>query len=177
MEKIKVIITHEGKISRENKFDSGFDVYCMGYRSVNDDFTLENETWFDEKKDITNNRVGIAPNETIMLLTGVQLQMPNPKETENGYTALEVQVRGRSGLSLKKNTNVKLGTGDNTYQGMYGIIFKNESNKVLIIDKGDKVAQLVFNEIYIPKDTGVEYTENFDIETDRGNCGFGSSGK
>jgi len=99
------------------------------------------------------------------------------KETENGYTALEVQVRGRSGLSLKKNTNVKLGTGDNTYQGMYGIIFKNESNKVLIIDKGDKVAQLVFNEIYIPKDTGVEYTENFDIETDRGNCGFGSSGK
>lgn len=176
MNKIKIISTHGGKLERNNKFDSGFDVFLMGYRSVNDDGTLEKETWFDEKEELTKNRVGIAPNETILLLTGIQIQPPTPVEVENGWKVIEVQVRGRSGLSLKKNTNVKLGTGDNEYRGVYGIIFKNESEKTLVLDKGDKIAQLVFNEVFIPKEEYIDYVTEFE-ETTRGNKGFGDSGK
>ena len=177
MNKIKLKLTHGGKVTRENKYDSGFDVYCRGYRCVNNE-ELSKEYWFDEIRD---KRVGLAPNETIMLLTGIQMQLPIPQEiTEDGvtigYKVLECQVRGRSGLSLKKNTNVKLGTIDSQYLGMCGIIFHNNSERTLIINENDKIAQLVFNEVYVPTDEGVEYIDEFETETTRGESGFGSSG-
>lgn len=174
MNKIEIIKTHNGKVTRENKYDSGFDVYCVGYRRVTNECKLEPEVWFDE---ISTNTITVEKNETIMLLTGIQLKLPTPEETENGYKTLEIQVRGRSGLSLKNNTNVKLGTGDNQYRGMYGVIFKNESNKTMQINNNDKIAQLVFNEVYIPKTSGVIFVDKFNNTTSRGDNGFGSSGK
>lgn len=173
---IQIKTTHGGKIQRANKFDSGFDVFCLGYRSVLENNILSDEEWFDENKSL-NDIVNLKPNETIMLLTGIQIHLPEPIETKEGYFALEIQARPRSGLSLKQNTNVKFGTIDNPYQGVIGIIFKNESDKTFIINKNDKIAQLVFNEVFIPKGSYIEQVENFNKSTSRGENGFGSSGK
>ena len=177
----KVKLTHGGKIQRENEFDSGLDVFCKGYRKVINE-KLQEERWFDETDE---NHVVLRQNETMLLLTGVQIQPPVPQKlyaysedgnhTEIGCRAIEVQVRGRSGLSLKQDSTVKLGTGDNPYRGVYGIIFKNTSNGVLIINDDDKIAQLVFNEVIIPNQTAIEIVDNFEF-TPRGDKGFGSSG-
>ena len=175
MEKIKIKRTHGGKVERNTELDSGYDVFAMGYRQVLNGELLD-PIWFDESP-ISKNRVGINSDETILILTGIQMRLPKPKELENGYRTLEAQIRGRSGMSLKTDTSVKLGTVDNEYVGIYGVIFKNESNKTYIVDKGDKIAQVVFNEVYIPKESGTEFVDDFDEDTDRGNGGFGKSGK
>lgn len=180
MEKIQIKLSHGGKVERANKFDSGFDVFCQGFRKVLKENELSEEFWFDE---LFSKVVAIEPNETIMLLTGIQFNMPEPEEIYNknnklvGYKALEIQVRGRSGLSLKNNTNVKMGTGDNQFQGVYGIIFHNNSKNHIVIKKGMKVAQLIFNEVYIPTELGIEFVDKFKNKSDRGNKGFGSTGK
>ena len=67
---------------------------------------------------------------------------------------------------------VYLGTIDNAYRGEIGIMVKNESNHVVRIPKGTKLAQLVLERIYNEQFTVVDDLD----ETDRGEGGFGSTG-
>jgi len=173
MDKIKIKLTHGGKIERNNKFDSGFDVFAMGIRYVEPlESKLMDELWYDK---MSQTGSVIQSNETALILTGVQIKLPEPIKVEGGYKALEIQVRGRSGMSLKSNTTVKLGTGDNQYTGVYGIIFKNDSDENYVVNQGDKIAQLVFNEVFIPDEDGFEIVDDFNEDSSRGDKGFGSS--
>ena len=85
-------------------------------------------------------------------------------------------MRGRSGMSLKTDTTVKLGTGDNDYLSDCGVIFKSDSNEPLVFKKNDRLGQLVFNEIIKFMPEAIEYVEAIDKKSYRGTNGFGSSG-
>lgn len=92
----------------------------------------------------------------------------------------ECQVRTRSGKALKESLIVlnAPGTIDASYRGEYGVILYNAdldaaSQHTIRIEPGDKIAQLVFNEIEIPTLKIVTHLSN----TDRGTGGFGSTGK
>lgn len=96
-------------------------------------------------------------------------------EFSPGY---ECQVRTRSGRALKDKLIVlnAPGTIDASYRGEYGVILYNadlEDKHAIHIFKGDKIAQLVFNEIEIPTPKIVDSLSN----TSRGTGGFGSTGK
>jgi dUTP pyrophosphatase len=88
---------------------------------------------------------------------------------------LEIQVRARSGTSLKQGLMLVNGIGsvDSDYRGEMGVPLVNCSPFITTINKGDRVAQIV-----PAKSEKTEFIEGFEIvETNRGAGGFGSTGK
>ena len=107
----------------------------------------------------------LKPFERKLVNTGLYAQL------EKGY---EIQVRPRSGLALKKGITVlnSPGTIDADYRGEIGVILINLSNDDLIINSGDRIAQLVVSKHEQPN---LEQTDSLD-STLRGEKGFGSTG-
>lgn len=87
----------------------------------------------------------------------------------------EAQVRPRSGLALKNGVTVlnTPGTIDSGYRGEVGVILANFGDVDFQVRKGDKIAQIVIAPVTQPE---IAETEIVD-ETDRGDGGFGSTGK
>ena len=108
----------------------------------------------------------LMPGERKVFQTGLAVAV------EDGY---EVQVRARSGLSAKEGVTVINGVGtiDSDYRGQIGVALVNLSNKVVLIHKGERIAQLVVNKIEQPEIVVVDELG----ETIRGTGGFGSTGK
>ena len=107
----------------------------------------------------------IEPNETKLVKTGIAVAIPV------GY---EIQIRPRSGLSLKTGLRVANapGTVDADYRGEVCVIMWNSGNETAEIKAGDKIAQMVINEV--PMIKWKEVTEL--SSTERGIGGFGSTG-
>lgn len=106
----------------------------------------------------------LEPGEIKLISTGIRLALPK------GY---EAQVRPKSGLS-SKGFMVYLGTVDNEYRGEVKVIAQNNSIKKIDIKDGQKIAQIVFNKL-----DNIELLElsNIQEDTERGDGGFGSTGK
>lgn len=79
----------------------------------------------------------------------------------------------KSGLAHKHGIDVMAGVIDSSYRGEVGIILRNTGKKPYIVEKGDKIAQLVFTKIAVPTVKEVDDIDN----TKRGSSGFGSTGK
>ena len=93
-------------------------------------------------------------------------------EIESGF---EAQVRPRSGLAAKHGITVlnSPGTIDAQYRGEVGVILLNTSKEDFEIKRGDRIAQLVINEL-----PGVSFVRVESLSTtERGDGGFGSTGK
>lgn len=88
---------------------------------------------------------------------------------------VEMQIRPRSGLSLKQGVTVlnAPGTIDSDYRGRVGVILVNLSNDHVTIKDGDRIAQAVIN---VVGKGSFDKVESLD-ETDRGTGGFGSTGE
>ena len=93
-------------------------------------------------------------------------------EIPEGY---EAQVRPRSGLAFKNGITVlnAPGTIDADYRGEVGVILINLSHEDFTIQPGDRIAQLVFARFEQAEWENVEVLN----ETQRGEGGFGSTGK
>ena len=108
----------------------------------------------------------IMPHETVKIGTGLAIQPPE------GYFGA---IFARSGLATKFGVRPGncVGCCDEDYTGEYIVALHNDSCDHVTIEKGDRIAQLVF----LPY-LNVEFTkvEELDI-TDRGDGGFGSTGK
>ncbi len=109
----------------------------------------------------------IAAGKRVLVRTGVRLELPA------GVVAF---VHPRSGLAHKNGITVlnAPGTIDSGYRGEIGVILYNSSKDDFVIERGDRVAQLVFQHhltasFDVVKDTDLE-------ETERGDGGFGSTG-
>lgn len=82
-------------------------------------------------------------------------------------------LRPKSGLGFKAGLQPHLGEIDNGYRGDCAVKMYNFTDKEYEFKKGDKVAQIKIEKIY---DTTVEWTNEVE-EAQRGDAGFGSSGK
>ena len=82
----------------------------------------------------------ILPHQRACIPTGIFLAIPS------NY---EAQIRPRSGLALKSGITVLNGPGtiDSDYRGEIKIILINHSDEVFNINDGDRIAQIVFNNI------------------------------
>ena len=110
----------------------------------------------------------IKPGETVLVSTGLKVAIPR------GY---EIQIRPRSGLSLKTPLRVanSPGTIDTGYRDEVCIIMSNISLKEdYQIKRGDRIAQMVLQRV--PEIQWVPVDNIQGIGEDRGG-GFGSSGK
>lgn len=108
---------------------------------------------------IKSGDIGLIP-------TGISIALPDH---------LEAQVRPRSGLALKHGITVlnSPGTIDADYRGEIKVILINHSKEDFIIERNMKIAQMI-----IAQYQQITWQEvNSLDETDRGEGGFGSTGK
>lgn len=107
----------------------------------------------------------IPPLGRALVKTGLYLEM------ENG---IECQVRPRSGFALKKGITVlnTPGTVDADYRGEIGVILINLSAENVVIQDGERIAQLVFCKIEQVSLKAVDILS----DSERGDGGFGSTG-
>ena len=82
------------------------------------------------------------------------------------------RIAPRSSLALS-SINILGGVIDRDYTGGIGVIIFKHSINDFKIQKGHRIAQLIIEKICIPKLIEVDYIS----KTDRGEKGFGSSGK
>jgi len=109
--------------------------------------------------------LSIKPGERAIVPTGIFLELPE---------GLEAQVRSRSGLAAKHGIAVlnAPGTIDNDYRGEVKAILVNHGTEEYFIKKDDRIAQLIFAEVF-----QVNFFQSDGLsETDRGGGGFGSTG-
>ena len=115
---------------------------------------------------IPEGNIEIEPQERKLIRTGLCLEIPK------GY---EVQIRPRSGLALKNGITVlnSPGTIDADYRGELRIILINHSADRFSITNEMRIAQIV-----VAQFSRVDLLEVENLsETDRGEGGFGSTGK
>ncbi|KAL5242904.1 hypothetical protein ACI65C_010314 [Semiaphis heraclei] len=82
------------------------------------------------------------------------------------------RIAPRSGLAWKNFIDVGAGVIDSDYRGNVGVLLYNHSDDDFIVNKGDRVAQLICEKIVCPEVVELETLD----DTDRGEGGFGSTG-
>lgn len=109
--------------------------------------------------------VEIKPDEVKLIDLGLKIAIPK------GY---EIQIRPRSGLSYKTRLRIpnSPATIDTNYRDELKIIVHNIGEKTLNFKKGDRIAQLILNEV--PKANFVQIQDIKKIKGNRGG-GIGSS--
>ena len=110
--------------------------------------------------------LSIEPGQRALVPTGVHIA----PETKNVVAI----VAARSGLAIKHGISLSNGIGviDSDYRGEVCVGLINHSDKTFNIERGDRVAQLMFMPVLI---ADLIESESLD-ETERGAGGFGSTG-
>jgi dUTP pyrophosphatase len=108
----------------------------------------------------------LAPGEIALIPTGLAMAIPN---------GFEVQVRPRSGLAIKHGIGIvnAPGTIDADYRGEVKIGLINLSTTPYTIHRGDRIAQLIVQQVYQADITLVDELD----QTERNDGGFGHTGK
>jgi dUTP pyrophosphatase len=111
------------------------------------------------------NQCTIKPGEILLIPTGFALAIPS---------GFEIQIRPRSGLAARHGIGLinSPGTIDADYRGEVMIPLINLSKIPFKVFRGDRVAQMVVQEIYHAK---FDLVEKLEI-TDRNTGGFGHTG-
>lgn len=111
------------------------------------------------------NEIIVNQGSFKLIPTGIAITLP---------VGFEAQIRPRSGLAVKYGISIvnTPGTIDSDYRGEINVIMINFGDKPFVINRGDRIAQMVINKIEIPEIIEVDCLE----ETQRGVGGFGSTG-
>ena len=112
-----------------------------------------------------DDTVRLGPGERQLIPTGISIALPD------GY---EAQVRPRSGLALKQGLTVlnSPGTVDADYRGEISVVLINHGREPVVIERGQRIAQLVIAAVARAAWREVEALP----ESDRGAGGYGSTG-
>lgn len=108
----------------------------------------------------------IRPGEKYRFNTGIAIELPM------GYFA---SIKSRSGTSWKRDLEIVGGSGtvDSDYRGPVKVPMRNMGDESIKIYAGNRIAQLV-----IQKHEVADWEEAEELnKTERGEGGFGSSGK
>lgn len=109
--------------------------------------------------------VKLPPGARTLIPTGFALELPQ---------GCEAQIRPRSGLAIKHGVTLlnSPGTIDADYRGELMVIVINHGSEPFLVQRGDRIAQLIVAPI-----ASVEIVEVEAIgATERGQGGFGSTG-
>ncbi|MBR6794062.1 MAG: dUTP diphosphatase [Clostridia bacterium] len=111
-------------------------------------------------------RVVVAPGETVLVHTGLAMELPC------GYGGF---IFARSGLATKRGLAPanKVGVIDADYRGEVLVALYNQSGVPQVVEQGERIAQLVL--LPAPQ---AEFLEAESLnDTDRADGGFGSTGR
>lgn len=128
-------------------------------------YATEHSAGMDLRADLDES-VELGPMERKLLPTGLYMALPS---------GTEGQIRPRSGLAYKEGITVlnAPGTIDADYRGEVKVLLVNLSVKSVVINNGDRIAQMVISRY---EKANIKEVESLS-ETQRGSGGFGSTGK
>lgn len=114
---------------------------------------------------IEESSVVIAPGETVLIPTGLAMEIPE------GFAGL---IYARSGLATRKGIAPanKVSVIDSDYRGEIRIPLHNHSSLPVTIDASERIAQIIFT----PYLRGIFEESDSLSDTVRGTGGFGSTG-
>ena len=109
----------------------------------------------------------LAPGQLAVVPTGIAIELP-----DNSCAAF---LYARSGLGVKHGICLSNGVGviDSDYRGEVCAGLCNVSDKPYVIEPGERVCQMVIAPVLLPEIAEVGELS----DTDRGEGGFGSTGK
>ncbi|XP_026463379.1 deoxyuridine 5'-triphosphate nucleotidohydrolase, mitochondrial [Ctenocephalides felis] len=105
----------------------------------------------------------VPARDKLVIKTDLQIELPSE---------CYGRIAPRSGLAAKNFIDVGAGVIDEDYRGNVGVVLFNHSAADFIVNRGDRIAQLICERIYYPK---LEEVKSL-TETTRGEAGFGSTG-
>ncbi len=110
--------------------------------------------------------VTIQPGQRAMIPTGMAISLENAN--------VVAILAARSGLAVKSGINLANGIGviDSDYRGEICVGLYNSSDVPFTVNRGDRIAQLLFMPVYVAKLIEAATLD----ETARGAGGFGSTG-
>ena len=114
----------------------------------------------------TDYIIDIAPHSTVKIGTGVAMELP-----EGTFGA----IFARSGLATKKGLRPAncVGVCDSDYRGEYIVPLHNDTNEIMTIEPGERIAQLI-----IMNFNPIEFNVVDKLsDTERSTSGFGSTGQ
>lgn len=131
----------------------------------------------------TDAGLDLYASRDVIVTTGTLVPTDIAVDIPPGY---EGQIRPRSGKTSNTKLRVQIGTVDSGYTGELKVITdvtdsieldegSGAITKIALrVQKGEKIAQLVISPIETPL---VEVVDEFESESERGENGFGSTGK
>lgn len=129
--------------TRGSKYSAGYDLYAA-----------------------TDKDIQIPPHSTVKIGTGLVMDIPH------GYFGA---IFARSGIATKRGLRPANCTGicDEDYRGEYIVALHNDSNEMMTVQAGERIAQLII----LPYQD-LDFIEVSEVQkTDRGEDGFGSTGE
>ena len=114
---------------------------------------------------VEDAHIGTSPLNSAVVPVGLTLAYVEP-----GFW---FRIEPRSGLGFKYSIQPHLGVIDNGYRGDLGVKLYNLGREPYEVKKGDRIAQLVVYPLIQPECSWVDEV----VESDRGDSGFGSTGK
>lgn len=112
----------------------------------------------------TPERVVVYPNDSVTINTGVHVQIPL------GYFG---KLESKSGLNVNHSIVSHGGVIDSGYTGPIVVKLYNHGKQKHVFEQGDKIVQLIIQPCLLPK---LELVDDLE-DTERGDSGFGSTGK
>lgn len=106
----------------------------------------------------------ILPNESQLFSLGWRCRMPA------GYVML---VKDKSGRVVKDHLHVLAGVVDSDYRGIVQVYLQNFGKQAITIRQGEKIAQILIQKVWQGNPVQVN---SVDMNTERGEGGFGSTG-
>lgn len=151
METVKIQLFPGAQLPKRASDDAiGFDVFAYHIH---------------DKKEISLPFI-LKPKQNVLVGVGFKVVVPEK---------MDCQIRPRSGLAKRHGIQIlnSPGTLDPDYRGEAGVILYNTSNRDFKIEKGMRIAQLIFGKVEIPVFLEVNMVPE---KTRRGARGFGSTG-
>ncbi len=110
----------------------------------------------------------ISGGKNVLIGTGLAVNIQDP-----GLVAV---VASRSGLCLNSQVRVGQGLGivDSDYHGEIGVILHNDGQDDYVVQPGERIAQLLFVPVV---QIDFKIVDTFTTSTDRGEGGFGHTGR
>ena len=114
-----------------------------------------------------DEKIKINPGDLKLIPTGIAIAIPD--------SSAVAYIYARSGLGVKHGICLSNGVGviDSDYRGEIMVGLCNVSNTPYTVEPGERIAQMVISPVIIPRFAQVDELD----KTDRGEGGFGSTGK
>ena len=140
-------------------------------KSTNEDpqYATAGSSGFDLRANLTES-ISIKAGSRAIVPTGLFFEIPDN---------FEIQVRPRSGLAAKNGITVlnTPGTIDADYRGEIKVILINLGDEDFMISHGDRIAQAVVASVTAKNIINLTKVSVISTDTERGEGGFGSTGK